>query len=57
MIVSAVFRGRLVNLLIDRVVRLSDGIDIVWREVGWKELAGELAPESIGAEMLEMEAA
>jgi len=32
------------------------GIDIVWREVGWKELAGELAPDSIGGELLEMEA-
>ena len=48
---------RLVNLLIERVVLMSDGIDIVWRKVGWKELAGELTPESIGAEMLEMEAA
>jgi len=36
---------------------LSDGIDIVWREVGWKELAGELAPDAIGGEMLEAEAA
>ena len=48
---------RLINLLIERVTLLSDGIDIAWREVGWKELAGELAPESIGGEMLEMEAA
>lgn len=48
---------RLVNLLIERVVLLSDGIDIVWREVGWKEPAGELAPERIGGEMLEAEAA
>ena len=47
---------RLVNLLIERIQLLSDGIDIVWREVGWKELAGELAPDSIGGEMLEMEA-
>lgn len=30
---------RLVNLLIERVQLLSDGIDIVWREIGWKELA------------------
>lgn len=29
---------RLVNLLIERVQLLSDGIDIVWREGGWKEL-------------------
>ncbi|KXW57543.1 DNA-invertase hin [Ferrovum myxofaciens] len=46
---------RLVNLLVERVQLLSDGIDIVWREVGWKELAGELAPDSIGGEMMEME--
>jgi hypothetical protein len=47
----------LANLLIERVQLLSDGIDIVWREVGWKELAGELAPDTIGGEMLEMEEA
>lgn len=46
---------RLMNLLIERIVLLSDGIDIVWREIGWRELAGELAPDSIGAELLEME--
>jgi hypothetical protein len=48
---------RLANLLIERVQLLSDGIDIVWREVGWKELAGELAPDTIGGEMLELEEA
>ncbi|WP_407278192.1 hypothetical protein U5817_17145 [Aromatoleum evansii] len=48
---------RLINLLIQRVVLLSDGIDIVWREVGWEELAGELASNTIGGEMLEVEAA
>ena len=48
-------QARLVNLLIERVQLLSDGIDIVWREVGWKDLAGELAPDTIGGEMLEME--
>jgi hypothetical protein len=47
---------RLVNLLIERVQLLSDGIDIVWREVGWKELAGELVADSIGGELLELEA-
>jgi hypothetical protein len=46
---------RLANLLVERVQLLSDGIDIVWREVGWKELAGELAPDGIGGEMMEME--
>jgi len=48
---------RLANLLIERVQLLSDGIDIVWREAGWKELAGELVPDTIGGEMLEMEVA
>ena len=48
---------RLVNLLIERVQLLSDGIDIVWREVGWKELAGELVTDSIGGELLELEVA
>jgi len=48
---------RLVNLLIERVVLLSDGIDIAWREIGWKALAGELVPGSIGSELLEREAA
>lgn len=48
---------RLVNLLIERVVLLSDGVDIVWRELGWKELAGELAPDTIGGETLEVELA
>ena len=47
---------RLVNLLIERVQLLSDGVDIVWRESGWRELAGELRPDSIGGEMLELEA-
>jgi hypothetical protein len=46
---------RLVNLLIERVVLLSDGIDIVWRELGWKDLAGELTADRIGGELLEME--
>ena len=46
---------RLLNVLIERVQLLSDGIDILWREVGWKELAGELVSDTIGGEMLEME--
>ena len=48
---------RLVNLLIERVQLLSDGVDIVWRESGWRDLAGELRADSIGGEMLEMEVA
>ena len=46
---------RLVNLLIERVTLLSDGIDITWREMGWSNLAGELQPQTIGGEALEME--
>lgn len=46
---------RIARLLIERVQILSDGIDIQWRESGWIELAGELAPATIGGEMLEME--
>jgi hypothetical protein len=46
---------RLVNLLIERMQILADGVEIVWRESGWSELAGELQPDSIGGEMLEME--
>ena len=48
-------QARIVNLLIERVQLLSDGIDIVWRNCGWDELAGELVPGTIGAEMLELE--
>jgi DNA invertase Pin-like site-specific DNA recombinase len=46
---------RLVNLLIERVQLLSDGVDIIWRESGWRELAGELSPDTIGGELLQME--
>ncbi|WP_416268596.1 recombinase family protein [Burkholderia cepacia] len=46
---------RLINLLIEHIDVLPDGIDIAWREMGWKELAGELAPDTIGSEMLEAE--
>ena len=46
---------RLVNLLIERILLLSDGLEIVWRESGWRDLVGELVPGTIGKEMLEME--
>jgi DNA invertase Pin-like site-specific DNA recombinase len=48
-------RCRLVRLLIDRVQLRDDGIDIEWQPVGWADLAGELAPHSIGAELREFE--
>ena len=48
---------RIINLLIERVQLLADGVDITWHEVGWRELAGELTPDTIGGELLEMEEA
>jgi site-specific DNA recombinase len=49
-------RHRLVHLMIERVDLVSGGLKIKWRELGWKELIGEFAPDSIGAELVEMEA-
>ena len=48
-------RQRIVQLLIERVTLREEGIEIVWREVGWHTLAGEMRPGSIGAELLELE--
>lgn len=48
-------RHRLVQPLIERVVMGADGMEIVWRDIGWQELAGELLPGTIGAELQEME--
>lgn len=50
-------RHRIVNLMIERVDIVPGGLKVKWHELGWKELIGEFAPESIGAEMVEMEAA
>ncbi len=46
---------RLAQLLIDRVVIADSGLEIIWRDQGWQELAGELLPGTIGAELQEME--
>jgi DNA invertase Pin-like site-specific DNA recombinase len=46
---------RLAQLLIDRVVIADGGLEIIWRDQGWKELAGELMPGTIGAELQEWE--
>ena len=48
-------QSRLVRLLIDRVQIRDDGLDIEWHATGWAGLAGELAPNTIGAELLELE--
>ncbi len=46
---------RLAQLLIERVVIADGGLEIIWRDQGWQELAGELLPGTIGAELLEWE--
>lgn len=48
---------RLAQLLIERVVMVADGLEIEWRDLGWEQLAYELAPGTIGAELLELEGA
>ncbi|CAM5790471.1 hypothetical protein CCAE64S_02593 [Castellaniella caeni] len=48
-------RCRLVKLLIARVQLRDDGIAIEWHPFGWSALMAELAPNSIGAELREVE--
>ena len=48
-------RCRLVRLLIARVQLKDEGIDIEWHPAGWSALMAELAPNSIGAELRELE--
>jgi len=43
-------------LLIERVVVADGGLEIIWRDQGWQELAVELMPGTIGAELQELEA-
>ncbi|MBL8198829.1 MAG: hypothetical protein JNJ67_07800, partial [Chromatiales bacterium] len=47
-------RQRIVQLLIDRVTLLDNGIEIGWREAGWSQLVGELLHDTIGAELREL---
>ncbi len=47
---------RIVNLMIERVDLVAGGLKVKWREIGWKDLIEEFAPDSIGAELVEMEA-
>ena len=46
---------RLAQLLIERVVIADGGLEIIWRDQGWQDLAGELMPGTIGAELQEWE--
>jgi DNA invertase Pin-like site-specific DNA recombinase len=48
-------RHRIVNLMIERVDLVQDGLKVKWRPLGWQELLGEFAPKSIGSELVEME--
>jgi site-specific DNA recombinase len=42
--------------MIERVDLVHGGLKIRWRELGWKDLIGKFSPQSIGAELVEMEA-
>ncbi len=46
---------RIVQLLVRRVQVSEAGVQIQWHEHGWRQLAGELAPGSLGAELRELE--
>ena len=52
-------RHRVANLMIERIDLVDagpvQGIKVKWREIGWNALIKEFAPESIGAELLEVE--
>lgn len=45
----------LAKLLIERVLIADGGLEIVWRDQGWQDLAAELLPGTIGAELQELE--
>jgi hypothetical protein len=52
-------RHRIANLMIERIDLVSagevQGIKVKWREIGWRSLVKEFAPNSIGAELAEVE--
>ena len=52
-------RHRIANLMIERIDLVHagemQGIKVKWREIGWNALIEEFAPNSIGAELLEVE--
>ena len=49
-------RHRIANLMIERVDLVAGGLKVKWHALGWKELIKEFASNSIGSEMLELEA-
>jgi hypothetical protein len=46
---------RIAQLLIERVLIADGELEIIWRDPGWEQLACELLPGSIGAELQELE--
>ena len=46
---------RIAQLLIERVLIADGELEIIWRDAGWEQLACELLPGSIGAELQELE--
>lgn len=47
---------RIARLLIESVVVSEQAVSIAWRDAGWADLAQELCPDGIGAELRELEA-
>lgn len=46
---------RIAQLLIERVLIADGELEIIWRESGWQQLASDLLPGTIGAELQELE--
>lgn len=46
---------RIARLLIESVVVGEQAVPIVWRDAGWADLARELLPDGIGAELRELD--
>ncbi len=49
-------RIRILKLMIERVDIVTGGLKVKWYALGWKALIKEFAAQSIGAELIEMEA-
>lgn len=46
---------RIAQLLIERVLIADGELEIIWRDLGWDQLASEFLPGTIGAELQELE--
>jgi hypothetical protein len=47
---------RLVQLIIERIDLVDGGLKITWHPLGGRELLREFGPQTIGAELVELEA-